>query len=80
MQTLARVGAVCSVLFAGWTWAGWKLHTRAMDSANAVERKIAQDVGWVEETDGKLVCLSKNANTPRSVPTPVCEVKEELRQ
>ena len=45
---------------------GWKLHTRAVDTANTIERRIAQNVGWVEETDGKLICLSENeiANAP----------------
>ena len=65
-QFLARVTGVCTVIFAGWSWMGWKLHTRAVDTANTIERRIAQNVGWVEETDGKLICLSENeiANAP----------------
>ena len=60
-QVLTRVGAVCTLFFAGWTWTGWQLHTRCMDTANAMERRIAHDIGWVEEKDGKLVCLAEDA-------------------
>lgn len=70
-QVLARVTGACTAIFAGWTWMGWQLHTRAVDTANAIERRIAQDVGWIEEKDGKLICLSGNATANASVTAPV---------
>ena len=60
-QLWARLSAGCAVFFAGWTWSGWQLHTHCVERANTVERKIARDIGWVEERDGKLYCLAEGA-------------------